>query len=73
MKQFLTTTSFTSIIAFTIVVLSYMYFFMVGSGNMHTTESLQTQIVQGMFGLTMLVAGFFFGASKKDQNTPKTN
>lgn len=66
MKQFFNTTSTTSLIAFTIVLLSYLYFFMVGSGKMNTTESLQTQIVQGIFGLTMLVAGFFFGASKKD-------
>jgi hypothetical protein len=69
MKQVFNNTNITSIIAFTIIVLSYMYFFMVGSGKMHTTESLQTQIVQGIFGLTMLVAGYFFGSSKKE--TPK--
>lgn len=71
MKQFLTTTSTTSIIAFTVVVLGYIYFFFVGSGKMHTTESLQTQIVQGIFGLIMLVAGFYFGGNNKKDFTPK--
>ena len=63
----------TDAVAFTIVVGSLFYFFFAGSGIFHAPESLQTQITQGLFGLDMAIAGYYYGASKKDKPTVSIN
>lgn len=42
----------------------YLLWFIV-SGHAHADGNIQTQIAQGVFGLLMLILGFYFGSSKK--------
>jgi hypothetical protein len=39
--------------------------FYIVSGRASSDGNLQTQIAQGLFGLLMLVLGYYFGSSKK--------
>lgn len=47
------------------------FFFCSAGGVFKGTESLQTQITQGIFGIVMLIVGFYWGNSSKI--TDKTN
>ena len=50
---------------FSMVIITVMYF---GIGKSET--SLQTQIITGVFGISMLLLGYFFGSS--DSSAKKT-
>lgn len=43
--------------------------FYIVSGKAHSDGNLQTQIAQGLFGLLMLVLGYYYGSSKKHTDT----
>lgn len=58
----------TTIIGILIIVFSFGFFYLSGLGVSDASESTQTQINQGLFGLVMLVAGFYFGSSTKESN-----
>ena len=47
-----------------------LFFFLAASGVFKGTESMQTQITQGIFGICMLICGFYWGnsAAKKNQD-----
>jgi hypothetical protein len=40
-----------------------LFFFFAASGIFKGTESMQTQITQGLFGICMLICGFYWGNS----------
>lgn len=44
-------------------------FFCAALGIFKGAESMQTQIVQGIFGLSMLIAGFYWGSSNAKKGT----
>ena len=70
MHNFNKTTTQT-IIAVLVVLLSFGFFYVVGIGASTATESTQTQITQGLFGIIMLVTGYYFGSSKDIQDKNK--
>lgn len=61
----------TTIIAVLVVILCFGFFYLSGLGLSKATDALQTQINQGLFGIIMLVVGYFFGASKDHQDKNK--
>jgi len=46
------------------------FFFCAASGVFKGTESIQTQITQGIFGIVMLISGYYWGnsAAKKSNS-----
>lgn len=62
----------TTILAVIFVICGFGILYGSGSGSFQATESLQTQIVQGVYGLLMLIAGFFFGSSNNKEKTDKS-
>ncbi len=72
MKALIGTVTITALIAVMVVLLSFGYFFLAGSGVFKSPESLQTQITQGLFGIVGLVVGYYFGSSKKDHQLATT-
>jgi len=63
----------TTIIGVLIIVLSFGFFYLSGLGMSKASESSQTQINQGLFGLVMLVAGYYFGSSTRENNNNNNN
>lgn len=64
-------TSTTTIIGFTTVILCFIILILTLTGLVHSSETMQTQIVQLTSSILILVLGFYFGATHK-QNEPQT-
>lgn len=62
--------STTTIIGFTTVILCFIILILTLTGLVHSSETMQTQIVQLTSSILILVLGFYFGASHKQE--PKT-
>jgi len=57
----------TSIVAVLLVVSCMAMLFYISEGKRVTNDTISTQIITGVFGLLMAIAGYYFGASKKDE------
>ena len=64
-----TKTSTTSVIAVMIVVLGMGLLYLITGAGVPKDDTTRTQIVQGVFGLLMMLAGYYFGASKQRTST----
>lgn len=49
------------------------FFFCAASGVFKGTESMQTQITQGIFGIIMLICGFYWGNSQAKKALAASN
>jgi len=58
--------STTSVIAIFWTLAAIGFLFYIASGAAHAHETIQTQCIQGLFGIVMLIAGYYFGSSKKE-------
>lgn len=63
-------TSTTTLLATLVVILSFGILYGASSGLFKAPEGLLSQNVQGIFGLLMLIVGYYFGATHK-QNEPQ--
>lgn len=58
-----------SILAIIFVIFSFLILMGASSGLFSSPESLQTQTIQGIFGLLMLIAGYYYGTIHKNNDT----
>ena len=61
-------TTTTTIIGIITILACFGFFYLSGLGLSKATDALQTQINQGLFGIIMLVIGYYFGSSKDKDN-----
>lgn len=76
MKQIIAKISTTSVIAAALVFACMGLLFVITCTDQPKDDTTRTQIVQGLFGLLMLLGGYYFGASKNRSPTipaDKTN
>lgn len=71
MKEFFCKASTTSVIAVILAISCMGLLYLITAGNMPKDDTTRTQIIQGVFGLLMLLGGYYFGASK--QRSPNIN
>lgn len=75
MRNFITSLSKHSATSFLAIIWSFGGLFLLWyilSGRAHSDGNLQTQITQGLYGLLMLILGYYFGSSKKhNDGTPE--
>lgn len=66
-------TTTTTILTLLLASLSFVILIGAASGLFTSPESLQTQIVQGIFGILMLIGGFFYGSSNRNNQQDNNN
>lgn len=64
MKDLFPKTSPTNIVAVLVVVFSFALLFCVIALEKPSNDTRATQIITGLFGVLMLVCGYYFGASR---------
>lgn len=62
-----------SILAIIFVIFSFLILIGASSGLFSSPESLQTQTIQGIFGLLMLIAGYYYGTIHKNNDNTQTS
>lgn len=67
MKELISKITISGIIAVIITVSVMAYFFIASYGIFHASENINTQIIQVLSNIIVLVLGFYFGSSHKQK------
>lgn len=71
--KFLNKPSTTTVIGLTTIILCFVILILTLVGLVHSSETMQTQIVQLVSSLMVLVLGFYFGATHKSESPNQNN